>query len=601
MRYEIPSIGTTFDRSEAVPQEGPVNLRILCESSHGILVEVMGATKTVLPWQYYDIVANKEPVKITPIDGYDSAIRTYKVTRIIYPNSIDYLTDESDILCSTVGLEDIENLNEKINQTKSDLETEINVVNVTLSNEIGSVKSELQGNINTVENNLQQVNTSLSSEINQTKADLKAEINTVNTSLSSEIDSVESGLATANSNIATNKSAIATLSLDKLNRGTLWLDGGTATTSALSIPDTFSLCTTLGANFAGSFTLGNITFTASENTLTVADGSATMTAALSATKEQTLVFIQTQSATKLYIDGVLSANGTLTFTSGAFSISGGVGQISCINAFNFDMSAENAPYTIEEYKSGKPIKPSILKARLYNADPNMGASTDGGWSNASGTKGDWTFHKGTASYEGKHLVTVNLDETDTAEVGASYAIDFSTMENLNYAGTRVRFYNNKIKLDDYAGKKIKVHISFYAKKLSALGHLSVSYDRTAYNSKAIKVYSLSNFNPDTWTKIDDIIEFTVDSGTFKGKSVGLFAAEGTDTDIGAYRIANFKFEVLGTALLAFENYTFNGEILDISGNANHATVTGNVKGTNDSSIEVLYQKIASRVSNVTVE
>ena len=590
MRYEIPSIGMTFDRSEAVPQEGPVNLRILCESSHGILVEVMGATKTVLPWQYYDIVANKEPVKITPIDGYDSAIRTYKVTRIIYPSSTDYLTDESDILCSTVGLEDIENLNEKINQTKSDLETEINVVNVTLSNEIDSVKSELQGNINTVENNLQQVNTTLSSEIN-----------TVNSNLLNEINSVESGLETANSNIANNKNAITTLSIDKLNRGTLWLGGGTATTSVLSIPNTFSLCTILGANFAGSFTLGNITFTAAENTLTISDGTATMTAALSATKEQTLVFIQTQSATKLYIDGVLSANGTLTFTSGAFSISGGVGQISCINVFNFDMSEANAPYTIEEYMSGKPIKPSVLKARLYNADPNMGASTDGGWSNASGTKGDWNFIKGTANYEGKHLVTVNLDETDAAEVGTSYAIDFSTKENLNYAGSRVRFYNSKIKLDDYAGKTIKVHISFYAKKLSALGPLSVSYDRTAYNSKTIKTYSISNFNPDTWTKIDDIIEFTVVSGTFKGRLVGLFAAEGTDTDVGAYRIANFKFEVLGTALLAFENYTFNGEVLDISGNANHAAVTGDVKGTNDSSIEVLYQKIASRVSNVTVE
>ena len=244
MRYEIPSIGTTFDRSEAVPQEGPVNLRILCESSHGILVEVMGATKTVLPWQYYDIVANKEPVKITPIDGYDSAIRTYKVTRIIYPSSIDYLTDESDILCSTVGLEDIENLDEKIDLTKSDLETEISTVNTSLSNKIDGVKSELQGNINTVENNLQQVNTSLSSEINQTKSDLEAEINTVNTSLSSEIDSVESGLATANSNIATNKSAIDILQIDKANRGYLQFNKAklsTSTNNAKNLPLTLCL------------------------------------------------------------------------------------------------------------------------------------------------------------------------------------------------------------------------------------------------------------------------------------------------------------------------------------------------------------------------
>lgn len=215
MRYEIPSIGTTFDRSEAVPQEGPVNLRILCESSHGILVEVMGATKTVLPWQYYDIVANKEPVKITPIDGYDSAIRTYKVTRIIYPSSIDYLTDESDILCSTVGLEDIENLNEKIDLTKTNLETEINTVDTNLSNKIDGVKSELQAD-------LQQVNTSLSSEINQTKADLE----------------------TAENNIEVNKNTIDILQIDKANRGYLQFNKAkltTATNNATTLPLTLCL------------------------------------------------------------------------------------------------------------------------------------------------------------------------------------------------------------------------------------------------------------------------------------------------------------------------------------------------------------------------
>ena len=57
------------------------------------------------------------------------------------------------------------------------------------------------------------------------------------------------------------------------------------------------------------------------------------------------------------------------------------------------------------------------------------------------------------------------------------------------------------------------------------------------------------------------------------------------------------------ALLSLQNYTFDGEVLDSSGNGNHASITvsdgGSVKGLNDNAVEALYQKIASRISNAT--
>lgn len=58
-------------------------------------------------------------------------------------------------------------------------------------------------------------------------------------------------------------------------------------------------------------------------------------------------------------------------------------------------------------------------------------------------------------------------------------------------------------------------------------------------------------------------------------------------------------------LLSLQDYVFNGEVLDASGNGNHASITvsdgGSVKGTNDNAVETLFQKIATRISNATVE
>lgn len=502
---------------------------------------------------------------------------------------------------------------------KSDVEATVSEFNSTVNSKVQEVEGAAQsgiealnsaktaavGEISTIKSEVETVGANAVSEVNAAKAEAKTEIAADLANAKNEIDA----WSDQGERFAKNEADISALELGKANSGYLELNKGTVSSASVSLSLPLSFCTVLGADFANQISVGNFVLSLNSNRiLTFSDGIKSISSsALTPATHVVCVAIGNDGSAKVFVDNPIAPNQSgsgfvLTTSTGCvLGTSADIGSLSNFRVFNFDMSADGAPCTVEDYMSGKPIKPSILETRLYNADPNMGALTDGGWNNVSDTKGDWTFHKGTANYEGKHLVTVNLDETNAAEVGTNYAVDFSTRENLNYAGARVRFLNNKIKLDGYEGKRIKVHISFYAKKLSAIGSLTVSYDRTAYNSKTIKAYSTSNFNSDTWTKIDDIIEFTVDSGTFKGKVVGLFAAEGTDTDVGAYRIANFKFEVLGTALLAFENYTFNGEVLDISGNANHATVTGDVKGTNDSSIEVLYQKIASRVSNATVE
>ena len=73
------------------------------------------------------------------------------------------------------------------------------------------------------------------------------------------------------------------------------------------------------------------------------------------------------------------------------------------------------------------------------------------------------------------------------------------------------------------------------------------------------------------------------------------------SDDALYTIADYiagKDEPPNSALLSLTDYTFDGEVLDNSGNGNHATVTGNVKGTNDVAVETLYSKFAARIQSL---
>lgn len=574
MRYEIPSIGTTFDRSEAVPQEGPVNLRILCESSHGILVEVMGATKTVLPWQYYDIVANKEPVKITPIDGYDSAIRTYKVTRIIYPSSIDYLTDESDILCSTVGLEDIENLNEKIDLTKTDLETEINTVDTNLSNKIDGVKSELQAN-------LQQVNTSLSSEINQTKADLE----------------------TAENNIEVNKNTIDILQIDKANRGYLQLNKAkltTATNNATTLP--LTLCATVecddwsglknisgawnggreftflnslrvqysperfcGFNFGIGSQTGNVW---TELLLLLGDNDAGGTyasniAAYNIPDSKKITICASISeienfAVKFYVGGALlktTANkpstlasntigGASVIATGNYGYATSVPQskvsnvkVSRLKIFNCVLPAIKADdingigYTIEDYNNGVDEPPSLKGGRRVQ-------------------------------------ITSGATITDT---GISFVPS---------AGTNISFKQVFLGIDKPipAGAKIRVKVDGY--KVKDVPSASLIEFRYGTGSSAYSRVDITGGS--------GYLEFTTDRDASLLMPMFNFASTSFDGTTDTIAVDTFEVWVNGV-LLSLSDYTVtNGstqQVLDVSDNANDATVAlstgGSLKGSND--------------------
>ena len=51
------------------------------------------------------------------------------------------------------------------------------------------------------------------------------------------------------------------------------------------------------------------------------------------------------------------------------------------------------------------------------------------------------------------------------------------------------------------------------------------------------------------------------------------------------------------ATLALEDYTINGKVLDVSGNKNHATITGSVAGDYDTNVEAFVETITTLTSS----
>lgn len=390
--------------------------------------------------------------------------------------------------------------------------------------------------------------------------------------------------------------------LKKLNRGALYLNGGTAITASISTTDVFSLCATLGANFAGSFAFGNLTFTAASNVLTVSDGVNSTTASLSATETQTMVFIQNSSGSTLYINGEQVATESLTFTAGTFGITGGTGLISRIKIFNIDLSAEGALYTVANYTAGIDEPPALKGAATQtNTDPDLGANTSGGWSGSIGTKGVWTA----GSYV-SYIYNADLTgDSEAASLGISSAVDFTTKFYGTESSSAIGgFYNNALNLNDFAGKTVSIHYSFYIKRMqNVYTHFGIFAPRNnaVYPARTIAEYSASDLPYNQWVKIEDTVLFDVAYGVSNTLNKIGFGNSKNNIDISAaaFRIANFQLEVRSVAALSLSNYTLNGKVLDTSGSGNDATVSGLLAGDCDAEIGALYKAFTGNAATAS--
>ena len=263
--------------------------------------------------------------------------------------------------------------------------------------------------------------------------------------------------------------------------------------------------------------------------------------------------------------------------------------------FNFDMSAEDAPYSVADYSAGKPVPPSLKRnGGIFSSDPNMGASTSGGWAiNTPGgssiiTKGAWRCFSS---------VYYCYNRTGDLPTGVDYAIDLST--NMPSAATGDAFLCN-IGQGNFArfnGSRFKGRVSFWYRKnntdTSASSTLSVQIAKLIIAS-----VSGADVSDSDWHFFSEEIDMTltnIASGGFLG--ISSYATSGTFTDY-PWSIADFQLESY-TQKVGLENYTFTvgstQYIPDASGNNYDITVAsaGAVAGTFDASIAKLASLIRS--------
>ena len=263
--------------------------------------------------------------------------------------------------------------------------------------------------------------------------------------------------------------------------------------------------------------------------------------------------------------------------------------------FNFDMSAADAPYSIADYSAGKPVPPSLKRnGGIFSSDPNMGASTSGGWAintpdgSAIVTKGAWRCFS---------AVYYCYNRTGDLPAGVEYAIDLST--KVSSAGTSDAFLCNigQGTFGKFNNSRFKGRLSFWYRKnntdTSASSTLSVQIAKLVIAS-----VSGADVSDSDWHFFSEEIDMTltnIASGGFL--AVSSYAASGTFTDY-PWSIADLKLEAY-TQEVGLENYTFTvgstQYIPDASGN-NHDITAGNtgiVAGTFDVSIAKLASLITS--------
>ena len=232
-------------------------------------------------------------------------------------------------------------------------------------------------------------------------------------------------------------------------------------------------------------------------------------------------------------------------TSGTLFGSNFVGQMKDICIFNFDMSADDAPYTIADYKNGKAIPPKAF----YGQNSFVG-----------GIEQSYSWLRSGL----KMKSNITFDEN-----GTNFIFDNTNGTSADY---QVAVFNVNIP----KGACVSIEGDWASIYAVYLYYGSVTPIQLIDNGKIINNHVTNTEN----CTVLRIRPLSTPAGSTKTITLP----------------PSCKIKVNG-AILALEDYTFNNEVLDYSGNNNHATVTGNVMGDCDTKIETFYQKVATRISN----
>ncbi len=433
-------------------------------------------------------------------------------------------------------------------------------------------------------------------EIDENNSQIRALVDTERENLQTQIDTNSQKHLSA-------ENRIGALQTGKVNSGVLHFNKGTIETLKTSDSNVFSYCFTasIAKEFVDSLGADNPLVGSSEYTAGDGYGQGWLFTTLSTGGSiyfryknksnaswdeipisyfdgapKRFVVVRGLENIRLFCDGVLLLSKAFTFSPTADQLGlwvGGyngtpilVGKVSDVAVFNFDITADNAPYSINDYQNGKPILPYLLDGNAYFLDS---------------TKANEAKVSGYNSFNTAEFVEGSGLESTITEAGFNasntWTLVFIDLPITIKSGDIIdlELGQRQTIIDGTASNDSGFGANIYVYKQESNSSLGYVVQSPKSNTNYRYVYAQS----ESTNRIGIQYGFTKSATSHKA-------------------IFPFKIKVNG-AELALENFTFNGEVLDYSGNGRHGTITGSVKGDNDTKVETLFEKFSARIANQT--
>lgn len=466
--------------------------------------------------------------------------------------------------------------------------------------DVGDKLTSLQNNVDTLNTRTQKISsdgtsTTISGNLDISNGDIVAD-SVISAGEVSGSDGVFSGDVSVGGTSV--KEAFENIHQEKESRGTYYINGGTITSAAFALSAPFTYFITYKAGFVGNlFAKGNTSLTVvASGTLTLTDGTNTATATMDATKDHLIAVEVLTTSASIIVDGIATTLNTFAFVDTASTgvVIGGTttdGKLARPILFNFGISETNAPYTFADYQSGKALSPYLTNPTAKVEDPNLGASTDGGWDitenpTSTITKGKWSANSGTYI---QYLKNRTIGSAETA-AGIEYAIDLRSTTILGGGGCL--FYNDNALTMYNTGKAI-IRVKFKYLKITAVGGTSLytglTIAQTSGQNGEIIHLNNGSVTDHNWHEYNQILTANTNAASnANGSRIGLSASGLASGETGAsWSIADFHFEILGALFAPADFVITTGttrNIPDLSGQGKDATLSGQpatVKTDND--------------------
>ena len=263
---------------------------------------------------------------------------------------------------------------------------------------------------------------------------------------------------------------------------------------------------------------------------------------------------------RAYVDGVLESSidafvADTPNQNSRFTFANTFGRLARMCRFNFDISADDAPYTLADYTSGKAI-PAAL-----NAPFNF--SSDGSTWEPMKMSDNTTPAPATVSVAGD-VITI----TTTAEISESFF--------------RIKPTTNIIK--GVAGQSLHASVESF----SGIGGSNGLGVKPMLNDGDVNQINLTANTKSGTCSIDrpfNSVNLTIRYGSSPIPSGTVFT------------ITGLRVWTNG-AVVALNDYTFGGKIRDISGNDNHATISTTngvrIHGDKDEAVQQMYEAFSAQ-------